>query len=85
VFERAGDDIGSGETADERDHGQPDAAACSLSDILEMSAPAKYYLRPRACRWDTPSSREKRQAIAERTQNRTGIAGGDCLTPWDTQ
>jgi DNA (cytosine-5)-methyltransferase 1 len=35
-------------------------------------------------RWDTPSSREKRQALAWRASRGVGGAGG-CLTPWDSQ
>lgn len=42
---------------------------------------------PDCLRWDHPTGREKRQALAEQTQNGPGGAddGGGCLTPWDTQ
>lgn len=42
---------------------------------------------PDCLRWDHPTGREKRQALAGQTQNGPGGAddGGGCLTPWDTQ
>lgn len=42
---------------------------------------------PDCLRWDHPTSREKRQALASKAQNGLGGAddGGGCLTPWDTQ
>ena len=42
---------------------------------------------PNCLRWDHPTSREKRQALARKAQSGAGGAdgGGGCLTPWDTQ
>ena len=42
---------------------------------------------PDCLRWDHPTGREKRQALAGQAQNGPGGAddGGGCLTPWDTQ
>ena len=42
---------------------------------------------PDCLRWDHPTSREKRQALARKAQSGAGSAdgGGGCLTPWDTQ
>ncbi|WP_198182512.1 DNA (cytosine-5-)-methyltransferase [Bifidobacterium choladohabitans] len=42
---------------------------------------------PDCLRWDHPTSREKRQALAGQAQAGAGGAddGGGCLTPWDTQ
>lgn len=39
---------------------------------------------PESLRWDPPSSREKRKALAARAEDGPGGAGG-CLTPWDNQ
>ncbi len=39
---------------------------------------------PESLRWDSPSSREKRKALATRAEDGPGNAGG-CLTPWDNQ
>ena len=39
---------------------------------------------PESLRWDPPSSREKRKALAARAEGGAGGAGG-CLTPWDNQ
>lgn len=39
---------------------------------------------PESLRWDHPSSREKRKALAARAEDGPGGAGG-CLTPWDNQ
>ena len=42
---------------------------------------------PDCLRWDHPTGREKRQALAGQAQGGSGSAddGGGCLTPWDTQ
>ncbi|MCT6899865.1 MAG: DNA cytosine methyltransferase [Bifidobacterium sp.] len=42
---------------------------------------------PDCLRWDHPTGREKRQALARQAQRGVGGAddGGGCLTPWDTQ
>ena len=42
---------------------------------------------PDCLRWDHPTGREKRQALAGQAQGGAGGAdgGGGCLTPWDTQ
>lgn len=42
---------------------------------------------PDCLRWDHPTGREKRQALARKAQSGAGSAdgGGGCLTPWDTQ
>ena len=42
---------------------------------------------PDCLRWDHPTGREKRQALARQAQRSVGGAdgGGGCLTPWDTQ
>lgn len=39
---------------------------------------------PESLRWDPPSSREKRKALAARAEDDPGNASG-CLTPWDNQ
>lgn len=39
---------------------------------------------PESLRWDPPSSREKRKALAARAEGGAGGASG-CLTPWDNQ
>lgn len=39
---------------------------------------------PESLRWDPPSSREKRKALAAAAESGAGGAGG-CLTPWDNQ
>ena len=39
---------------------------------------------PESLRWDPPSSRKKREALAARAEGCAGSAGG-CLTPWDNQ
>lgn len=42
---------------------------------------------PDCLRWDHPTGREKRQALAGQAESGAGGAdgGGGCLTPWDTQ
>ena len=42
---------------------------------------------PDCLRWDHPTGREKRQALAGQAESGPGGAddGGGCLTPWDTQ
>ncbi|MEE8725516.1 MAG: DNA cytosine methyltransferase [Bifidobacterium crudilactis] len=40
---------------------------------------------PESLSWDIASSRAKRKALTQGAQGRAGTAGGDCLTPWDTQ
>lgn len=35
--------------------------------------------------WDSASIRAKRQTLTQRSASGVGTAGGDCLTPWDTQ
>lgn len=40
---------------------------------------------PESLSWDIAPSREKRKALTQGAQGRAGTAGGDCLTPWDTQ
>ncbi|MFT8640119.1 DNA cytosine methyltransferase [Bifidobacterium sp.] len=56
-----------------------------LVGSLASQSSAEVLFEPESLRWDTSSSREKRQALAGRAENRTGISGGGCLTPWDTQ
>lgn len=48
---------------------------------------ADVLFEPDCLRWDHPTSREKRQALARQAQAGAGGAddGGGCLTPWDTQ
>ena len=48
---------------------------------------AEVLFEPDCLRWDHPTGREKRQALARQAQRGSGGAddGGGCLTPWDTQ
>ncbi len=48
---------------------------------------AEVLFEPDCLRWDHPTGRKKRQALARQAQRGSGGAddGGGCLTPWDTQ
>lgn len=45
---------------------------------------AEVLFESESMRWDTPSSREKRQALAAHA-GRGSAGAGECLTPWDVQ
>lgn len=45
---------------------------------------AEVLFEPESMRWDTASSKQKRQALAADARRRTEGAG-ECLTPWDVQ
>lgn len=54
-----------------------------VGHIGDMRA-AEVLFESESMRWDTPSSREKRQALAAHVGRGTEGAG-ECLTPWDVQ
>lgn len=58
-----------------------------MSEVLETGGAERaceVLFEPESLRWDPPSSREKRKALAARAEDGPGGAGG-CLTPWDNQ
>ena len=58
-----------------------------LVGSLGTDSAAEVLFEPESLRWDHQSSKEKRQALTEKTAGSVGSAnaGSDCLTPWDTQ
>lgn len=46
---------------------------------------AEVLFEPESLRWDTPPSKQKREALAADARGRAQGAGGGCLTPWDVQ
>lgn len=58
-----------------------------MSEVLETGGAERaceVLFEPESLRWDPPSSREKRKALAARAEDDPGNASG-CLTPWDNQ
>jgi DNA (cytosine-5)-methyltransferase 1 len=51
----------------------------------DLGGPAEILFEPEGLRWDTPSSREKRQALAADAGSGPAGADGECPTPWDVQ
>ncbi|WP_267442758.1 DNA (cytosine-5-)-methyltransferase [Bifidobacterium sp. B3998] len=58
-----------------------------LVGSLGSQRAAEVLFEPESLRWDHPTGRAKRQALARQAQGSLGDAddGGGCLTPWDTQ